>query len=385
MRHDDGTGAGRTVGASSGGEAPRVSRSTFLKGAAGAVLGAGTVLGGMGTAAASRTSRSPRSKGPVASKVRDLTGPEETGRFRMAAADRGIPVQGLDGRLLFVFGDAWERPRALTGGWWRSPVALWSDTTKLDEGVTWSGAVGGKAARQLWPYDHPNRSTALPTDVIRIDGTLYMFVAVCDPHPRVSFTEILRSHDNGASWTHTHARFPGALHGGRFQMPTWAEGDDGWVYVFSTGFQRDKPIILSRVPRDRITDPRSYRTWGHRNGRWSWGNPPTPVVEGRYGELCLRPIGGKWVLTWLSLNDGVHIDGTLLDAPTSDLAGAYRRPLINGCDWGQEGGDRVAQPYGGYIIPGSTLADLHLSVSQWNTRTNWPYRVMQHRVSFSGT
>jgi hypothetical protein len=36
--------------------------------------------------------------------------------------------------------------------------------------------------------------------------------------------------------------------------------------------------------------------------------------------------------------------------------------------------------YGGYIIPGSTLSDLHLSVSQWNTDARWPYRVMQHRI-----
>jgi hypothetical protein len=40
----------------------------------------------------------------------------------------------------------------------------------------------------------------------------------------------------------------------------------------------------------------------------------------------------------------------------------------------------VAQLYGGYIIPGSTLSDLHLSISQWKTDAGWPYRVMQFRV-----
>jgi hypothetical protein len=33
----------------------------------------------------------------------------------------------------------------------------------------------------------------------------------------------------------------------------------------------------------------------------------------------------------------------------------------------------VEQPYGGYIVPGSTLADMSLLVSQWNTTTNTPY------------
>lgn len=40
----------------------------------------------------------------------------------------------------------------------------------------------------------------------------------------------------------------------------------------------------------------------------------------------------------------------------------------------------MAQPYGGYIVPGSTLDDLHLLVSQWNTETNWPYWTQQFRV-----
>lgn len=369
MRHDDDS------------EGQGVSRATFLKGA-GAMLGGGALLGGMSGTAAAKTSGRPQT---AAAKVRDLTGPAETGRFRMAATERGIPVRAPNGRLLFVFGDTWERPQARTGGWWRSPVALWSDTTNLNEGVRWTGAVGGDAARQLWHYDHANGSTALPTDVLTIDDTLYMFVAVCSPYPRVSFTEILRSDDSGESWLPTHTRFPGDLHGGRFQLVTWARGGDGWVYLFSTGFQRDKPIILSRVPGDRITDRRAYQTWGRRNGRGGWGNPPTPVMEGRYGELCLRPIDGRWVLTWLNLTKGASVEATLLDSPTSDVARAHRRPLISGSAWGREGGNRVAHPYGAYIIPGSSLRELHLSVSQWNVQAGWPYRVMQYRAPFFGT
>ena len=44
---------------------------------------------------------------------------------------------------------------------------------------------------------------------------------------------------------------------------------------------------------------------------------------------------------------------------------------------------RVAQLYGGYIVPGSTLSDLQLVVSQWNTATNWPYHVMQFHTDVS--
>ena len=41
----------------------------------------------------------------------------------------------------------------------------------------------------------------------------------------------------------------------------------------------------------------------------------------------------------------------------------------------------LSQPYRGYIVPGSTLSQLHLVASHWNTPdgSNWPYRAMQYR------
>lgn len=41
----------------------------------------------------------------------------------------------------------------------------------------------------------------------------------------------------------------------------------------------------------------------------------------------------------------------------------------------------VQQPYGGYIMPNSTLNDLNLFVSQWNTKLNTPYDVQQVHVN----
>ncbi|WP_017545569.1 DUF4185 domain-containing protein [Nocardiopsis prasina] len=57
----------------------------------------------------------------------------------------------------------------------------------------------------------------------------------------------------------------------------------------------------------------------------------------------------------------------------------------HGGTWGEEDDSHVAQLYGGYIIPGSTLDDLHLTVSQWNTDHDWPYRVMRHRIRGFGS
>ena len=355
-----------------------ITRSTLLRGAAGALIGGGLLAG---TARASaQSSRSADAQQVSVTKIADLTGPGITTRFRMEATDLGIPVRTPDGRLLFVFGDTFEG--ACVGcGWWRSPVALWSNTTNLNDGVTWSGAVGGEAAQQLWWYEHDNPvfSTVLPSDVIRLDNTLYLHVMVNKGLGNVVWTEIWRSDDSGATWQHTGAKWPPDLHGGMFQLLSWGEGNDGYVYVYSTGFQRDKPIILHRVRREFITDLSAYEPWGYRDGVWAWGNPPTPILEGRFGELCLRPLDGKWVLTWFNAGD-YRIDGIMMDYPTSNLYTAHRRTLIWGGQWGHEDDAHVAQLYGGYIIPGSTLDDLHLSVSQWNTTQGWPYRVMQHRI-----
>ena len=356
--------------------APRMSRSEFLRTSAGALLGSGLLLGVASPARADDV----RSQALQVTKVADLTGPGLTTRFRMEATDLGIPAGTPDGRTLFVFGDSFEQAW-VGGGWWRSPTALYSTTTDLASGVQWSGAVGGDAAQQLWHYDHDNPvfTTVLPSDVITIGDSMYLHAMVNNGLGNVVWTEIWRSDDSGATWIHTGAEFAPDLHDDLFQLLTWAEGDDGYVYVYSTAFNRSRPIILHRVRSGSIADPAAYEPWGYRDGAWGWGNPPTPILDGAFGEMCLRPLGGKWVLTWFNAGD-YRIDGIIMDTPTSNLHTAHRRTLIHGGTWRHEDDAHVAQLYGGYIIPGSTLDDLHLTVSQWNTEEGWPYRVMQHRI-----
>ncbi|MET9609287.1 DUF4185 domain-containing protein [Streptomyces sp. NPDC006512] len=313
-------------------------------------------------------------------KVRDLTGPGLTTRFRMEATDLGIPVALPDGRTLFVFGDTFEEAR-VGGGWWRSPVGLYATTARLDEGVVWTGAVGGEHARQLWAYEHDNPlfSTVLPSDVVLIGGALFLHVTVHRGWGSVVWSEIWRSDDSGATWRHTGARFPGNAHGGLFQSLTWALGPDGYVYVCSTGFSRTGPVLLHRVRADVLAEPDAYEGWGYRAGAWGWGNAPTPVLEGGFGELCLRLLDGYWVLVCFNAADA-RIEALVMREPTAGPAGSYRHTLIRGAAWGQEDDTHVGQPYGGYVIPGSRLDDLHLTVSQWRTDRGWPYRVMQFRV-----
>lgn len=328
-----------------------------------------------------------------ASKVGDLTGPGHTDAFGIGGTDLGTTTTAPDGRLVSVFGDTFASPRA-GGRGWRSPVVLFGDPASVPTGLRWTGSAGrGTRARQVVRYVHqfprwfgrtPRRvTTVLPTDVITVGHTMYLHVMVCRELGRVHWTEIHSSRDHGVTWRPTGVRWPGGHHGGLFQMLTWERGDDGFVYAFTTGFQRAHGLVLHRVPEDRITTPSAWESWGYTpDDGWRWGLPPTVALPGAYGELSLRRVGDRWLLSVFDAGN-YRIDVLDLASPLDDLHTAHRTTVLDGCAWEHEdhAAGRVAQLYGGYILPGSTRANLHLVVSQWNTARNWPYKTMQFACS----
>ena len=206
------------------------------------------------------------------------------------------------------------------------------------------------------------------------------------------WTEIWRSDDCGLSWRHLDAKFPAGLHDGHAQCWSWDYNpDDDWIYLASTGFQRDKGIILQRVRPEHIADRRRYSGWGRTKGLWSWGTKPTPVTPAgeTWGELSLRRLAtDTWILGGFVSSD-YALGYRVMNSPTAVRAAPLQRPVI-GCDWDDEdhAGSRVAQLYGGYVLPGSKLnADggVGLVVSQWNTTHGWPYRAMQFSATLRDT
>lgn len=372
-------------------------RRTLLRGAiGGALVGGGALLGASsGTAAyASGYARNaPVSPGIGVRKIKNLTGPGLTDQYGVMGTDLGIPVELPSGRVLWIFGDTF--PTKATGApeGWLSPVGLYSRTRNLDRGVKWSGSVVDEngATKQLLPYDHAKGKTKLPTDAIVIDGVIYLHVAVHEPFKTVTRTEIWKSRDDGRTWTRTAAQFDGDYDRGLFQMLSWTLGDDGYVYIVSTKFSRTDGFVWRRVLASKIEDPTAYESWRYIDRQWTWVHgtsaKPTMPMTGPYGELCFRRMAGKWVLTWF--NEGNYcIDGMILDSPT-DIRPERRRTLISGGSWGADNESvketEPAQLYGGYIIPGSTLDNLHLSVSQWYVKKSWPYRTMQFKVTGFGS
>jgi hypothetical protein len=343
----------------------------------------------------------PPSTGPAprsvpAVKVTDLTGPGCSEFWGIGGTDLGAPTLTEDGRLLLVFGDTFDQFEA-GGPGWRSPTALFADPDSLTRGLRWTGAAPGAdgsdtRAGQLVPQPHNTRirgfhvTTQLPSDVVRLGDVLYLQVMGCQGLGNVHFTELYESRDNGRTWSSTGCWWPGDHWNGWFQNLTWCPGDDGYLYCVSSGFQRDKGLMLSRVRVKQLTDPDAWEPWGWTpTGGWAWGNPPGVVLPGAFGEQCLRRIDDRWVL---SVFDAGHyrIDVRLLLSPTADMTAAPVNTVAQGVAWGREDHIRgqVAQLYGGYLLPGSRLDDVHLVISQWNTGpANTPYRSMQFHVDLT--
>ena len=332
-------------------------------------------------------------------KVKNLTGPGITDRFGMRCADLGASVEAPDGHLVSVFGDTFSGDRVGVGEW-RSPVILIGRGDAAHP-ITYTHAGGSDAryARQLWHYRHrPNPgllrrgiSTVIPSDLLRVGDALYLHAIVNRGFGNVVWTEIWRSDDNGGTWTHLGeaAKFPADLYGGHAQCWTWDyDPRDGWVYVISTGFQRDKGMILRRVRPDNIGYRSRYHAWGPDG----WGREATVITPAgeTWGELSLRLFDCRtWVLGGF-LSSEYSLGYRTVAALTDRLDDApLQRPVV-GCTWDDEDHDgcRVAQLYGGYLLPGSRLdvtGGVGLAVSQWNTALGWPYRVMQFAVTLRNT
>jgi hypothetical protein len=300
-------------------------------------------------------------------------------------------VTAPNGRLVSVFGDTFSGRRVGRGDW-RSPVVL-IGTGDAGQRVTYDRAGGPdpRYARQLWHYDHDWRrsgiSTVIPSDLLRVEDTLYLHVIVNRGFGNVVWTEIWTSPDSGVSWSHLgdDAIFPADLHDGHAQCWSWDyDPDDGWVYVVSTGFQRDKGIVLQRVRPQHLGDRSRYMAWGESGGRWSWGEAATPITpDGEtWGELSLRRLAcGRWVLGGFA-SSRYALGYRVIATPTSRLADVPLQTPVIGTSWRDDDHrrNRVAQLYGGYVLPGSVLdvpGGVGLVVSQWHTDRGWPYRVMQ--------
>jgi hypothetical protein len=326
-------------------------------------------------------------------RVGPLTGPgTSTERLGFLSTDLGICFKGRNpGQYVYLFGDTFTG-LGVGRGEWMSPVVLVGGSFDPDKVIELSAPGGGKA-RQAWAYDHyPFQQptvTWLPTDGITVGDKMYLHAMNHRVLGNVAQHAVYSSVDGGMNWKLcAGSAEPGSASGGDPLREVWTieHGSDGYIYRYSTAFDRRHPIVLYRARVENFPRADAWQPWGFRGGSWAWGNPATPVLAGSFGEMAARRIEGKVVLS--CFNAGRYRgEVRVLDSFTSDITAARVRVIPQGVSWPQDGqGDNLAQLYGVYVHPASTLDKMVILASQWDTgsREGWPYRVVQFTLDDFG-
>jgi hypothetical protein len=162
------------------------------------------------------------------------------------------------------------------------------------------------------------------------------------------------------------------------------DSESGWVYIVANNFDRTAPMVLYRAQPATFTDRSTWEGWSADG----WGGSPTPLWPDMTGEMSIRQIDGQTVLSYFNATTS-NMEVRVANDPTG-LGAAPVTTVVVATEWpdpveslGPPENNRLAQPYGGYISPGSTLDELRVFVSQWNTapRGGTPYRVIQFAVN----
>ncbi|WP_420891248.1 DUF4185 domain-containing protein [Mycobacterium riyadhense] len=315
-----------------------------------------------------------------------------TGDYGIGATDLCEFVE-FPSQLLQVCGDSFAGQGVGFGGWY-APIALHVDTASVDDpdGVRYTGVTG--ISKPLLADPTPPGTSQLPAGVVQINRRNYLMVATTKDLEPLNSRLVVAEPARGGWQT-----VPGSRRDASFQdghqtqisgyydpIPT-PDSPSGWVYIVANSFTRRQPVVLYRATPQAFTDRSRWQGWAAGPGG-GWNKPPTPLWPDQVGEMSIRQIDGQTVLSYFNANTGdmevrVAHDPTLLgDAPVTtvvrhdewpDPAESLPPPYDN----------RLAQPYGGYISPGSTLDELRIFVSQWDTRARQtgPYRVIQFAVN----
>ena len=298
--------------------------------------------------------------------------------------------------VLQVCGDSFAGQGVGFGGWY-APIALRAETDTIDDpaGVQYDRVIG--VDRPLLADPTPPGDSQLPAGVVQINRANYLLVAtVRNLAPQT--TRLVKADPANGGWP----TVPGSVRDGGYQggrqsqisgyydpIPR-ADSPTGWVYLVADSFDRSRPVTLWRARPETFTDRSSWQGWSGLPGApGGWNKPPTPLWGDRVGEMSVKQIDGKTVLSYFNATTG-NMEVRVADDPTG-LGTAPVTTVVLATDWPDPAeslpppdDNRLAQPYGGYISPGSTLDELRIFISQWNNvdpRARAPYRVIQFAVN----
>jgi hypothetical protein len=297
--------------------------------------------------------------------------------------------------ILQVCGDSFAGQGVGYGGWY-APIALHVETDTIDDpgGVRYDRVMG--IDKPLLADPTPAGDSQLPAGVVEINRQNYLLVTTV--HNLVPQSSRLVKADPAQPGWQT---VPGSVRDAGYQagrqsqitgyydpIPT-AESATGWVYIVADDFDRSSPPQLYRSKPETFTDRSSWRGWsGLPGAAGGWNKPATPMWGDKVGEMSIRQIDGKTVLSYLNLTTG-DMEVRVANDPTG-LGTAPVTTVVQPVDWPEPPetlppeDSRLSQAYGGFISPGSTLDELRIFVSQWHNvdpRSQAPYRVIQFAVN----
>ncbi|OHU62948.1 DUF4185 domain-containing protein [Mycobacteroides chelonae] len=294
--------------------------------------------------------------------------------------DLGEVIEIPDGKggkkLVAIFGDSFSEDR-LGGNHYKSvavEVKGFDEQGKPIWGDVLTGYDGEQGRAPLFP------TTGLPPDVTKGPNTLPAGSIVMnngDVYTMVAGTKDL--HPDGGTWfTRANGDFSNGWPpiGSSYQTAEASpisqvsgyQAKDGTTYIAANGFDRGQGVTMYRVPDGvDVTDRKNWQPWTG-NGWGGSGQIAThDVSQGqRFGEISMREVQGTPVISGFNSTTGdveVHVG-----VAGSDPAKIFSSPVTTAINSSQ-----LPQPYGGYILPNSTLDRLLIMGSQWDTTTNGTY------------
>ncbi|OBK19916.1 DUF4185 domain-containing protein [Mycobacterium asiaticum] len=296
----------------------------------------------------------------------------------IGAADLGEVVRLPNGKQVAVFGDAFRGDHVGADPHYPSvavPVSV-DAAGRLRFGRPLTGPSGSRTVLFPPPPQAHGRNT-LPAGSIELrDGTTYMMVTgTRDLVPDGGSWLAKVTDDPAAGWRPVDRSWrpwtplPDAGH------PTQISGyqsSDGNVYIAADSFDRTRPVTMYCVDPAQVSDRSAWRPWtGAGWGRAGDVNGEA-ISPGNYGELSFREIDGRPVLVGFDASIGFGAVRVQVGrgAPNEIFSNGAATLVMQQHD--PDAANFVPQNYGGFILPGCTLDNLHIFGSQWHTPKDGP-------------
>jgi len=267
---------------------------------------------------------------------------------------------------------------AMGDGAWSPSMALHVRPGTLNSNpIQFDGSFGQGGSLYAEPWPHVPGGSQLPAGTVSVFGIDYALVArTVNLQPIDTRLVQIDPNNPGCATVPGSLRDGASCQDGNDTQISGYQDPDGWVYIVADGFARDHTVRLYHCPAESFTDRNTWWAWGiGDDGNWAWNVHPTPLSGDLWGELSLRLVEGMKVLSGFNASTGnvevrVTDDVTQVFAPETPVTVVATQLS-------------VPQNYGGYIVPGSTLDQAIILVSQFNTTTGNPYNVQQFVVNLN--